>query len=66
MYQGGFIWDFIDQAIEAKLPDGTTRMCYGGDFGDRPSDYEFSGDGRCSPTAPPRRKRRKSSSCMRT
>ena len=45
MYQGGFIWDFIDQAIEAKLPDGTTRMCYGGDFGDRPSDYEFSGDG---------------------
>ncbi len=45
MYQGGFIWDFIDQAIEAKLPHGTTRMCYGGDFGDRPSDYEFSGDG---------------------
>ncbi len=45
MYQGGFIWDFIDQAIETKLPDGTTRMCYGGDFGDRPSDYEFSGDG---------------------
>ena len=45
MYQGGFIWDFIDQAIETKLPDGTTRMCYGGDFDDRCSDYEFSGDG---------------------
>ena len=40
-YQGGFIWDFIDQAIL----DGNGRMCYGGDFGDRPSDYEFSGDG---------------------
>ena len=44
-YQGGFIWDFIDQAIEKTLPDGTTRLCYGGDFGDRPTDYEFSGDG---------------------
>ena len=45
MYQGGFIWDFIDQAIAMRLPDGTERMCYGGDFGDRPTDYEFSGDG---------------------
>ena len=40
-YQGGFIWDFIDQAIL----DSNGLMCYGGDFGDRPSDYEFSGDG---------------------
>ena len=44
-YQGGFIWDFIDQAIYATQPDGTTSLRYGGDFGDRPSDYEFSGDG---------------------
>ena len=44
-YQGGFIWDFIDQAIYASQPDGSTRLCYGGDFGDRPSDYEFSGNG---------------------
>ena len=44
-YQGGFIWDFIDQAILVRLPDGDERLCYGGDFGDRPSDYEFSGDG---------------------
>lgn len=44
-YQGGFIWDFIDQAILAKQSDGTERLCYGGDFGDRPSDYEFSGNG---------------------
>ena len=40
-YQGGFIWDFIDQAID----DGTGNLRYGGDFGDRPTDYEFSGDG---------------------
>ena len=44
-YQGGFIWDFIDQAIYATQPDGSTRLRYGGDFGDRPSDYEFSGNG---------------------
>ena len=44
-YQGGFIWDFIDQAIYATQSDGSTRLCYGGDFGDRPSDYEFSGNG---------------------
>ena len=44
-YQGGFIWDFIDQAILVRLPDGSERLCYGGDFGDRPSDYEFAGDG---------------------
>lgn len=44
-YQGGFIWDFIDQAIYATQPDGTRSLRYGGDFGDRPSDYEFSGDG---------------------
>lgn len=44
-YQGGFIWDFIDQAIEQTLPDGTQRLAYGGDFADRPSDYEFCGNG---------------------
>ncbi len=46
MYQGGFIWDYIDQALWVK--DGVTgRMVlrYGGDFDDRPSDYEFSGNG---------------------
>lgn len=46
MYQGGFIWDFIDQAIQRKDPvTGEMVMCYGGDFDDRPSDREFSGNG---------------------
>ncbi len=44
-YQGGFIWDFIDQALLKQDADGSERLCYGGDFGDRPSDYEFSGNG---------------------
>ncbi|GHV97828.1 beta-galactosidase [Lactobacillus nasalidis] len=39
-YQGGFIWDWIDQALENK-----GHLLYGGDFDDRPSDYEFCGDG---------------------
>lgn len=46
MYQGGFIWDFIDQAIlvEDEIT-GEKVLRYGGDFDDRPSDYEFSGNG---------------------
>ncbi|WP_176085428.1 glycoside hydrolase family 2 TIM barrel-domain containing protein [Martelella sp. HB161492] len=45
MYQGGFIWDYIDQAIAVTGEDGKPLLAYGGDFGDRPSDYEFCADG---------------------
>jgi len=45
MYQGGFIWDYIDQAIYKKDRYGKPFLAYGGDFGDRPSDYSFCGDG---------------------
>lgn len=46
MYHGGFIWDYIDQAVYAKdRLTGRNMLCYGGDFDDRPSDYEFSGNG---------------------
>ncbi len=46
MYQGGFIWDYIDQAVYTKdRLTGRNILCYGGDFDDRPSDYEFSGNG---------------------
>lgn len=45
-YQGGFIWDFIDQALYVTdSVTGQTVLRYGGDFDDRPSDYEFSGNG---------------------
>lgn len=45
-YQGGFIWDFIDQAIWVTDEiTGKQVLRYGGDFDDRPSDYEFSGNG---------------------
>ena len=46
MYQGGFIWDYIDQAILVEDEvTGRKVLKYGGDFDDRPSDYEFSGNG---------------------
>lgn len=46
MYQGGFIWDYIDQALWTKDEvTGQPVLRYGGDFDDRHSDYEFSGDG---------------------
>lgn len=45
MYQGGFIWDYIDQAIVHKNGLGREILGYGGDFTDRPTDYAFSGNG---------------------
>lgn len=44
-YQGGFIWDFVDQALLIKDPNNRDYISYGGDWDDRPSDYEFCGDG---------------------
>ncbi len=43
-YQGGFIWDYMDQAIYKNI-NGKDVLCYGGDFTDRPTDYNFSGNG---------------------
>ncbi len=44
-YQGGFIWDYIDQSLWAKNRYGEDYQAYGGDFGDRPTAYNFSGNG---------------------
>ena len=46
-YQGGFIWDFIDQSIRYRDRFGRTAYGYGGDFDDRPHDGDFSGNGIC-------------------
>ncbi|MCH5258513.1 MAG: beta-galactosidase [Lachnospiraceae bacterium] len=46
MYQGGFIWDYIDQAVYVQdQVTGRKVLRYGGDFDDRSSEYEFSGNG---------------------
>ena len=44
-YQGGFIWDYIDQSIYKKDRYGKEFQAYGGDSGERPTDYNFSGNG---------------------
>ncbi|MWC27519.1 glycoside hydrolase family 2 TIM barrel-domain containing protein [Paenibacillus sp. MMS18-CY102] len=45
LYQGGFIWDYIDQVIVKKNRYGVEFLAYGGDFDDRPTDYNFCTDG---------------------
>ncbi|MCI8948985.1 MAG: DUF4981 domain-containing protein [Lachnospiraceae bacterium] len=44
-YQGGFIWDYIDQSLVKIDCDGKEIHGYGGDFDDRPTDYQFCGNG---------------------
>jgi beta-galactosidase len=52
--QGGFIWDWIDQGIEAFAPNGEKYWKYGGDFGDEPSDYDFCLNGLLFPDQTPK------------
>jgi beta-galactosidase len=53
--QGGFIWDWVDQGLLKKSPEGKTFWAYGGDFGpeDIPSDGNFCMNGLVSPTRVP-------------
>ncbi|MWB93300.1 DUF4981 domain-containing protein [Flavobacterium sp. GA093] len=54
-FQGGFIWDMIDQSVYKTQPDGTVVFAYGGDFGpkDVPSDNNFLNNGVFSPDRKP-------------
>ena len=45
LYQGGFIWDFIDQALVGRDRSGKECLFYGGDWDDRPTDGIFCGNG---------------------
>lgn len=45
MYQGGFIWDYIDQALWTTDRNGEPYLAFGGDFGDQPTDYNFCVNG---------------------
>jgi len=45
LYQGGFIWDYIDQFLVKKDRFNQDFLAYGGDFDDRPTDYNFCGNG---------------------
>ncbi|MGD0019251.1 MAG: glycoside hydrolase family 2 TIM barrel-domain containing protein [Candidatus Limnocylindrales bacterium] len=52
--QGGFIWEWWDHGLVQRLPDGTTRWAYGGDFGDTPNDGNFCLDGLVWPDRRPK------------
>ena len=43
--QGGFLWEWKDHGLRQHLPDGSTRLAYGGQFGDVPHDCNFVADG---------------------
>jgi beta-galactosidase len=45
LLQGGFVWDFIDQAILTKTKEGISYLAYGGDFNETPNDSNFCGNG---------------------
>ena len=50
-YQGGYIWDFVDQGLRDKSPiTGKEIFTYGGDYGRYPaSDYNFNSNGIIAP-----------------
>ena len=53
-YQGGFIWDFVDQGLRVKNKQGKTIYAYGGDFGRYPtSDHNFNNNGIVNPDRKP-------------
>jgi len=53
-YQGGFIWDFVDQGLRVKNKQGKDIYAYGGDFGRYPaSDHNFNCNGLINPDRKP-------------
>jgi beta-galactosidase len=52
-FQGGFIWDWVDQGLRKKTADGREFWAYGGDFGDFPNDDNFCHNGLVFPDRKP-------------
>jgi beta-galactosidase len=50
---GGFIWDWVDQGLHKKNPEGQNFWAYGGDFGDNPNDGNFCCNGLVQPNRKP-------------
>ncbi len=51
--QGGFIWDWVDQALARTTSDGRSFFAYGGDFGDNFNDGNFLCNGLVQPDRRP-------------
>lgn len=53
-YQGGYIWDFVDQGLRGKNKEGKMIYTYGGDYGRYPaSDHNFNNNGLINPDRKP-------------
>ena len=51
--QGGFVWDWVDQALTRRDDNGDEFWAYGGDFGDTPNDRQFCLNGLVFPDRTP-------------
>ena len=51
--QGGFVWDWVDQALTKRDENGNAFWAYGGDFGDTPNDRQFCMNGLVFPDRTP-------------
>lgn len=51
--QGGFVWDWVDQALTKQDENGKPFWAYGGDFGDKPNDRQFCLNGLVFPDRTP-------------
>ena len=51
--QGGFVWDWVDQGLDAIAPNGRHYWVYGGDLGDVPNDAQFCINGLVFPDRTP-------------
>ena len=51
--QGGFVWDWVDQALTKTDENGESFWAYGGDFGDTPNDRQFCMNGLVFPDRTP-------------
>jgi beta-galactosidase len=51
--QGGFVWEWMDHAMDAVDENGRAYWRYGGDFGDEPNDGNFCADGIVGPDRVP-------------
>ncbi|MCR5656702.1 MAG: DUF4981 domain-containing protein [Butyrivibrio sp.] len=62
-FQGGFIWDYVDQSVRTTNRYGEDYQAYGGDMGLRPCDYNFSGNGIVDGTRKPYAKMQEVKKC---
>jgi beta-galactosidase/beta-glucuronidase len=51
--RGGFVWDWVDQGLRRVNADGKVWYAYGGDYGDKPSDFSFCINGLIFPDRTP-------------